>query len=106
MLDRRYAARQCSTQHQPRTRSRESITEQERFCPCMDLLLPFPEGILPHRYICQVNKDSLPSEACQEPEFRTDNPLLRPLSARLLEAGTLPRSPRAVYRWVEQGHSD
>ncbi len=64
----------------------------------MDLLLPFPEGILPHRYICQVNKDSLPGEACQERGFRMDNPPLRPSSAQLVEeVVALLRSPRAVY---------
>ena len=61
-----------------------------------DPLPPFPEGSLPHRYICQVNKDSLRGEACQEQEFRTDNPLLRSSLARLLEEVELLLSPRAV----------
>jgi len=71
--------------------------EQERFCPCTDPLLPFPEEILPHRYICQVNKDSPLSEVCQEPEFRTDNPLLQSSSAPPLGEAEPLRSPRAVY---------
>jgi len=75
---------------------RQPVTEQEKSCPCTDPLPPFPEGNLPRQYICQVNKDSLPGEACQEREFRRDNPLLRSSSARLLEEVELLQSPRAV----------
>jgi hypothetical protein len=70
--------------------------EPERFYPCTDPLPPFPEGILPHRYICQVNKGSPRGEVCQEREFRTDNPLLPPSSVPPLEEVEPLRSPRAA----------
>src|SRR5437660_12786405 len=53
------------------------VTERERFCRCTDPSLPFLEGILPHRCICQANKGFPPSEVCREQEFRTDNLPLR-----------------------------
>src|SRR5206468_5428766 len=53
MLDKKTDATTIGTQYQPRTPSRQPVTEQERFCPCTDPLLPFPEGTLPHQYICQ-----------------------------------------------------
>jgi hypothetical protein len=90
------SAPNTSIQHQLRTPSRQPVTEQEKSYPCTDPLPPFPEGTLPRRYICQVNKDSLRGEACQEQEFRTDNPLLRSSLARLLEEVELLLSPRAV----------
>src|SRR6266852_5912322 len=96
--DRRRAnsAPDSSIQHQPRPLSRQPVMEQEKSYPCTDPLPPFPEGSLPHRYICQVNKDSLRGAACQEREFRTDNLPLRSSSARLLEEVKLLRSPPAV----------
>jgi len=75
---------------------RQPVTEQEKSCPCTDPLPPFPEGNLPRQYICQVNKDSLPGEACQEREFHTGNPPWRSSLARLLEEVKLLRFPQAV----------
>jgi hypothetical protein len=98
IFDKTEAPRQFSTHHQPRTPSRQTVTEPERFCPCTDPLLPFPEGNLPHQYICQVNTDSLPGEVCRERGFRMDNPPLRPSLARLVEVvAVLLRFPRAAY---------
>src|SRR5256885_13336546 len=76
---------------------KQPVTEPGKSYPCTDPSPPFPEGSLPHRYICQVNRDSLPGEACQAREFRTDNLPLRPSLARLLlEEVKLLRFPRAV----------
>jgi len=72
----------------------------------MDPLLPFQEGILPHQYICQVNKDSPLDVACQEREFRKDNRPLLPLLVRPSEEVKMVQSPPEEYPWVEQGHSD
>jgi len=84
-------------QHRPRTPSRQPVTEQEKSYPCTDLLLPFPEGSLLHRYICQVSKDSRRGEVCQEREFHTDNPPSRSSSVRLLVEVKLLRSPQVAY---------
>ena len=93
-------------QHRLGRTSRQSVTEPERFCPYTDLLLPFQEEILPHRCICQANKDSPPGAACQEREFRTGNRLLQPLSARPVEEVERTWSLPVEYLWAEQGHSD
>src|SRR5213083_1474404 len=69
-----------------RTRASKSIMAQERSCPCTDPSLPFPEGIPPHRYICQANKGSPPNAVCQGREFRMDNLHWPPCSAARLWA--------------------
>ena len=80
-----------------RARKPQPVTEQEKFYPCTDPLLPFPEGSLRHRYTCQVSKDSPRGEACQEREFHRDNRPLRPSSVRLPVEVELLLSPQAVY---------
>src|SRR5437867_11258860 len=85
-----------------RTRASKSLMAQERSCPCTDPSLPFPEGIPPHRYICQANKGSPPGAVYQEQEFRTDNRLLQSSSsAQPWEEVKLLWSRPAAYRWVE-----
>jgi hypothetical protein len=112
MLDKRQALRQSGTQYQHPAAAlnnpqKQPVTEQEKSYPCKDPLPPFPEGSLRRQYICQVNKDSLPGEACQEREFRTGNPPLRPSLARLLlEEVKLLRFPQAVCLQAERDHLD
>src|SRR5439155_9045635 len=90
-----------------RTRASKSIMAQERSCPCTDPSLPFPEGIPPHRYICQANRDSPPGAVYQEQEFRTDNRLLRSSSsAPPWEEVKLLRFRQAAYLWIRLVRSD
>src|SRR6266404_3172326 len=86
---------------------RHAVTVRERSCPCKDPSLPFREGILRHRYICQANKGSPPGAVCQGQEFRTDNRLLQfSLSARRWEEVKLVRFRLAAHPWVELIRSD
>src|SRR5438094_9101884 len=76
-----------------------AVTAQGRSCRYKDPSLQFPEGILPHRCICQGNKGSPPSAACQGQEFRTDNLLSRPLSAQPQEE-VMRLFPLAANCWA------
>src|SRR5438552_10728751 len=89
----------------PAATGARKITERERSCRCTGPSLPFPEGILPHRRICQANKDFPPSEVCREQEFRTDNLPLRLSWAQRSEEARL-QSPPAAFPWAERVDSD
>src|SRR5207247_8909785 len=82
------------------------IMGRERSCRCTGPSLPFPEGILPHRRICQANKDFPPSEVCREQEFRRDNLTLRLswVQPSLEEVGL--QSLPAASPWAERVHLD
>src|SRR5205814_9467969 len=88
------SAPNTAIQHQPQTPSRQPVTEQEKFYPRTDPLLRFPEGILRHRYTCQVSKDSPQGGVCQEQELHSDNRLSQPSSVRLPVRAELVRSSR------------
>ena len=74
--------------------------ERERFCLCRGLSLPFLEGILLHRYICQGNKDSPPGAVCQGRESHTDNLLLQSLLEQPWEEVMLLAPLLAADQWV------
>src|SRR6266404_1078861 len=74
----------------------ERTTAQGKSCPCKDPSLQSREGILPHRYIFQVNKDFPPGPFCQEQGFHTGSLPLPPLSAAQPRAEVKMRPPTAV----------
>jgi len=116
MLDRRWKSAVLiqytisSIQHQRNPLNYQGklpVTVRERSYRCKDPSLQFPEGILPHRYICQANMGSPPSAVCRGQELRTDNLLLQPLLAqRQSEEVRLPQFRLAGYPWVELVRSD
>jgi hypothetical protein len=78
---------------------------RERFYRCTDLSLPFLEEILPHRRICQVNRDFPPNEVCQGREFRTDSLPLQLSSGQPLEE-VKAQPPSAARRRAERVRLD
>ncbi len=98
----------CRIQHQRNRPNSIAVTAPERSCLCKDPSLQSREGILPHRYICQENRDSPRDAVCQGQGFRTDNLPSRPLSGQPSEEVLLMevRSPLVAYPSVELDRLD
>jgi hypothetical protein len=82
-------------------RGSTAVTAQERSYRYKDPSLQFPEGILPHQYICQENKGSPPDGVCQAQEFHTDNLPSRLLLAQPWEEVMPLSSLLAASSWAE-----